>query len=136
MKDPVIGVLLDGVLAYYDKNRGVLEIARPIDGAPAFCKWLREELKCVVIVLTGRRREDLVEKWLKDNKIPYSAVNMTVGDPSIEQCTNKWVICDYYLLPKSRGGIFTGSYAACFKEVAAQMAVVRERHKRIETRDW
>lgn len=136
MRTPVVGVLLDGVIATYDKNRGVMEISRPTDGAPAFCKWLQEDVKATVVILTGRRREDIVAKYLSDNKIPYSTVNITPDDTSLADRTKNWVICDYYILPVSRGGIFAGSFAEIWKKVSTDVNALRERFKRTESKDW
>jgi hypothetical protein len=92
----VIAVRLDGVLSVYDKNRGVEDIGRPIEGAKEFCRWLVEDIKAVLIVVTGRRREDLVRLWLVNNGIQFSKINVNYEDESIWGHSNQ-VLADAYI---------------------------------------
>lgn len=92
----VVAVRFDGVLAVYDKNRGVEDIGRPVDGAKEFCRWLIEDIKAVVIVVTGRRRDDLVKAWLVHNGIQYSKINEHYEDESIWAHSSQ-VLADVYV---------------------------------------
>ena len=97
MKRPmIVAIKLDGVLAFYDRNRGVTEIGRPLEGGREFCRWLIEECKAKVVVVSGRRREDLVKAWLEINKIPFTAINKQVGDETVQHSSTQ-VIADIYL---------------------------------------
>ncbi|KKL72657.1 hypothetical protein LCGC14_2082690 [marine sediment metagenome] len=92
----IVAIKLDGVLAFYDRNRGVTEIGRPLEGGQEFCRWLIEECKAKVVVVSGRRREDLVKVWLDINKIQYTAINKQVGDETVQHASEQ-VIADIYL---------------------------------------
>ena len=64
----VIAVRLDGVLSVYDKNRGVTDLGRPIDGSKEFMRWLIEDIN-------GRPAiEDRVSRFLLE--AGFSATSM------------------------------------------------------------
>lgn len=96
MKRPmIVAMKLDGVLAAYDVNRGVTEIGRPIEGSRALCEWIIDECKAKLIIMTGRRRADLVKVWLEQNKIKYTTINQQVGENAQGQCSQQ-VVADIY----------------------------------------
>lgn len=96
MRPFVVAIRFDGSIATYDTNRGGTSIGRPVNGAKEFCRWMIEDLKALVIIQTGRRREDLVEAWLKENKIPFSMINKSYDHASIKDKSNQ-IIADVYI---------------------------------------
>ncbi len=128
----VVAIWLDGGLAFYDKNRGVTEIGRPIEGGAAMCEWIIDQLKAKLIVMSGRRRIDLVKNWLVANNIPYTTINQTLDDESITERSNQ-VIADMYIGPHCFT-IEPGNFVPL-------VDVLRERSREInasgrETYDW
>jgi len=92
-KKPRICLDLDGVLAQYDKWRGVEHIGDPIPGALDFTKKLSKIAE--VVIFTSRCAQDIVEgsritpgqlrihiiEWLEKHKFPYSDVYVGQGKP-------------------------------------------------------
>ena len=86
---------LDGVLAKYDRWRGIDHIGEPIDGARQFMTDLAKVAE--IVVFTSRCSSELIEaagsnvtvglsrvrviEWLEKNKIPYSDVYVGQGKP-------------------------------------------------------
>ena len=78
-------------------------------------------------VVTGRRREDLVKRWLEVNQIPYTAINKQVGDETVLQASEQ-VIADIYI----------GNHYVNIEQghwVPAVHAIQARLHELIETRD-
>lgn len=123
----IVAIKFDGVMAFYDRNRGVTEIGRPLEGTREFCRWLIEECKAKVVVVTGRRREDLVKSWLDMNSIPYTAINKQVGDETVRQASEQ-VIADIYI-----GNHFVNLEQGHW--VPAVHAIQARLHQLIEARD-
>ena len=90
---PRICVDLDGVLAQYDKWRGVDHIGDPIPGALEFAKQLAKIAE--ITVFTSRCAQDVLEgsritpgqlrirviEWLEKHKFPYTDVYTGQGKP-------------------------------------------------------
>lgn len=90
---PRICVDLDGVLAQYDKWKGVDHIGEPIAGALEFAKQLAKIAE--ITVFTSRCAQDVLEgsritpgqlrikviEWLEKNKFPYTDVYTGQGKP-------------------------------------------------------
>lgn len=90
---PRICVDLDGVLAQYDKWKGVDHIGEPIPGALEFAKQLAKIAE--ITVFTSRCAQDVLEgsritpgqlrirviEWLEKNKFPYTDVYTGQGKP-------------------------------------------------------
>jgi hypothetical protein len=110
----VVAMRLDGVLAIFDKNRGVTEIGRPVAGAREFCRWLIDDLQCCIVVVTGRRRVDVVEQWLRNNEIPFSLINQSIVTETMKDRSGQ-VTADVYLgvncvgVPISEAGKFVAA---------------------------
>lgn len=90
-----VAVDLDGVLAQYDKWRGVEHIGKPILHAKQFMQELIE-MGHHVVVYTTRTNPDVngragdytadelagrIHEWLADNDIPYHEVYVGAGKP-------------------------------------------------------
>ena len=130
MKKPIVAIMLDGVLAHYDRNRGGIDIGRPREGAANICRWLKEELGCIVVVVTGRRRTDIVETWLDANGFSYDLVNEGYQHPSVQDASSHWVIADFYLFPENRVVTVTSApdaFAHALDSITAQVTAAKER---------
>jgi len=92
-RKPRICVDLDGVLAQYDKWKGVDHIGEPILGALEFAKKLARIAE--IVIFTSRCAQDVLEgsritpgqlrvrviEWLEKNKFPYTDVYTGQGKP-------------------------------------------------------
>ncbi len=92
-KKPRVCLDLDGVLAQYDKWRGVEHIGDPIPGALKFAKDLAKIAE--VVIFSSRCAQDIAEgsritagqlrihiiEWLEKHKFPYSDVYVGQGKP-------------------------------------------------------
>ncbi|MFN0279330.1 MAG: TOTE conflict system archaeo-eukaryotic primase domain-containing protein [Pyrinomonadaceae bacterium] len=92
-RKPRVCLDLDGVLAQYDKWRGVEHIGDPISGALKFTKDLAKIAE--IVVFTSRCAQDIAEnsritpgqlrihviEWLEKHKFPYSDVYVGQGKP-------------------------------------------------------
>jgi len=90
---PRVCLDLDGVLAKYDKWRGVDHIGDPIPGALEFAKKLAKIAE--IVVFSSRCAQDILEgsritpgqlrihviEWLEKNKFPYTDVYTGQGKP-------------------------------------------------------
>lgn len=92
-RKPRVCVDLDGVLAQYDKWKGVDHIGDPVDGAVEFAKKLAKIAE--ITIFTSRCAQDVLEgsritpgqlrikvvDWLEQHGIPYSDVYIGQGKP-------------------------------------------------------
>jgi hypothetical protein len=92
-RKPRVCVDLDGVLAQYDKWRGVDHIGDPIEGALEFAKNLSKFAD--ITIFTSRCSQDILEgsritpaqlrirviSWLEQHKIPFADVYIGQGKP-------------------------------------------------------
>jgi hypothetical protein len=92
-RKPRVCLDLDGVLAQYDKWRGIEHIGDPIPGALEFTKKLAKIAE--VVIFTSRCAQDIAEgsritpgqlrvhiiQWLERHKFPYSDVYIGQGKP-------------------------------------------------------
>jgi len=92
-RKPRVCVDLDGVLAQYDKWKGVDHIGDPVDGAVDFTKKLAKIAE--ITIFTSRCAQDILEgsritpgqlrikvvDWLETHGIPYSDVYIGQGKP-------------------------------------------------------
>lgn len=92
-RKPRVCVDLDGVLAVYDKWRGIDHIGDPVPGALEFAKKLAKFAE--ITVFTSRCAQDVLEgsritpgqlrihviEWLEKHKFPYSDVYIGQGKP-------------------------------------------------------
>ena len=90
MKKKTVAINLDGVLAYYTRWNGVVDIGKPIDGAKEFVD--RVAKRYYVLVYTCRTNEKLnkhpldyltklVEDWLTKHDFNYDEVWKGQGKP-------------------------------------------------------
>lgn len=92
-RKPRVCVDLDGVLAQYDKWRGVDHIGEPVEGALEFMKKLSRFAEITIfssrcaqdvlegsIITPGQLRVRVIE-WLDKHKFPYSDVYIGQGKP-------------------------------------------------------
>lgn len=87
MRNPIVAVDFDGVIAEYHGWRGVGVYGSPVPGA---VKALQELAKAGwdIVIWTCRAEDDLIADYLEDFNIPYTAINQrvenfTVGSPKI-----------------------------------------------------
>lgn len=92
-RKPRVCVDLDGVLAEYDKWKGIDHIGDPVPGALEFARQLSREAE--IVVFTSRCAQDVLEgsrvtpaqlrirviEWLERNKFPYTDVYTGQGKP-------------------------------------------------------
>jgi hypothetical protein len=92
-RKPRVCVDLDGVLARYDKWKGIDHIGDPVPGALEFVRQLSRVAE--IIVFTSRCAQDVLEgsrvtppqlrirviEWLEKNKFPYTDVYTGQGKP-------------------------------------------------------
>ncbi|MFN2502171.1 MAG: hypothetical protein ABR530_09180 [Pyrinomonadaceae bacterium] len=92
-RKPRVCLDLDGVLAKYDKWKGVDQIGDPIPGAREFTKKLAKFAE--IVIFTSRCSQDIAEgsritpgmlriqviEWLEKNKFPYNDVYIGQGKP-------------------------------------------------------
>lgn len=92
-RKPRICVDLDGVLAQYDKWKGVDHIGEPVPGALEFAKQLAKIAE--IVIFTSRCAQDVLEgsritpgqlrihviEWLEKHKFPYTDVYTGQGKP-------------------------------------------------------
>ncbi len=92
-RKPRICVDLDGVLAQYDKWKGVDHIGEPVPGALEFAKQLAKMAE--IVIFTSRCAHDVLEgsritpgqlrihviEWLEKHKFPYTDVYTGQGKP-------------------------------------------------------
>ncbi len=90
---PRVCVDLDGVLAQYDKWRGIEHFGDPVPGAQQFAKDLAKI--AAIVIFTSRCAQDVLEgsritpgtlrvhviEWLEKHKIPYTDVYIGQGKP-------------------------------------------------------
>ena len=94
-RKPRVCVDLDGVLAQYDKWRGIDHIGDPIPGALKFVKDLAKIAE--IVIFSSRCAQDIAEgsritpgqlrvhviEWLEKHKFPYSDVYIGQGKPRV-----------------------------------------------------
>ncbi len=92
-RKPRVCLDLDGVLAQYDKWKGVDHIGDPIPGALEFAKQLAKI--CEIVIFTSRCAQDVLEgsritpgqlrvkviEWLEKHKFPFTDVYTGQGKP-------------------------------------------------------
>lgn len=92
-RKPRVCLDLDGVLAQYDRWKGIDHIGDPIPGALEFTKKLAKIAE--IVIFTSRCAQDVAEgsritpgqlrihviEWLEKNKFPYSDVYVGQGKP-------------------------------------------------------
>ncbi len=91
MKDPdemkgVIAFDFDGVLAQYDGWKGIDVLGEPIQETIQAVRKLKEE-GYKILIFTARVETPKLREWLKDNNVPYDAINKNV--PGIPYNTAK-----------------------------------------------
>ncbi len=84
-----VAVDLDGVIAGYDRFRGVDHFGAPIPGAREFLVKVREV--ATVVIHTARIADGqakgpavvagLVKAWLDQHELPYDEIHVGVGKP-------------------------------------------------------
>ncbi len=117
-RKPRVCVDLDGVLAAYDKWRGIDHIGDPIPGALEFAKKLAKFAE--ITVFTSRCAQDVLEgsrltpgqlrvhviEWLEKHKFPYTDVYIGQGKPRAAAfIDDRAVLCS----PQNEKGAFTGA---------------------------
>ncbi|MEJ7623204.1 MAG: hypothetical protein WKF34_04365 [Pyrinomonadaceae bacterium] len=125
-KKPRVCVDLDGVLAQYDKWKGVDHFGDPVPGALEFAKKLARFAE--ITVFTSRCAQDVLEgsritpgqlrirviEWLEKNKFPYTDVYIGQGKPRAAAfIDDRAVNCD----PQNDDGAFEGALEAARKLV-------------------
>ncbi len=84
MKDPdemkgVIAFDFDGVLAQYDGWKGIDVLGEPIQETIQTVRKLKEE-GYKILIFTSRMDTPKLRQWLKNNNVPYDAINKNVPD--------------------------------------------------------
>lgn len=70
----------DGVLATYDGWKGFDVFGEPIQSTIEILQKLNEK-GWRIIIFTSRLATPTLEKWLRSNAVPYSAINSTAHNP-------------------------------------------------------
>jgi len=101
----VVAVDLDGVIAEYDGWKGINVIDVPKKGAVEYLTKLSEE-GWIIIVFTSRNIEvgNYVEKYLRQWKIPFDAINKNINDWHAD-CLKSKIYANLYLDDKSLNSV-------------------------------
>ena len=75
----VIAFDFDGVLAQYDGWKGIDILGEPIQETIQALRKLKEE-GYKILIFTSRAETPKLRQWLKDNNVPYDAINKNVSD--------------------------------------------------------